>query len=74
MLVLTRKRDEMIQIGDNIVIKILKTGKGAIKIGIDAPGNVRVIRGELVEEEDKHDSVEAANSTHRGQALSTQCA
>ena len=32
MLVLTRKRDEVIQIGDNIVIKILKTGKGAIKI------------------------------------------
>lgn len=28
MLVLTRKRDEVIQIGDNIVIKILKTGKG----------------------------------------------
>ncbi len=49
MLVLTRKRDEVIQIGDNIVIKILKTGKGAIKIGIDAPGDIRVIRGELLE-------------------------
>ncbi len=74
MLVLTRKRDEVIQIGDNIVIKILKTGKGAIKIGIDAPGNVRVIRGELVEEEKTQESVESPNSNQREQALSTQCA
>ncbi len=47
MLVLTRKRNEMIRIGDDVVIKVIKTGKGAVKIGIDAPGNVRVLRAEL---------------------------
>ncbi|MDB4680148.1 MAG: carbon storage regulator [Planctomycetaceae bacterium] len=47
MLVLTRKRNEMIRIGDDVVIKVIKTGKGAIKIGIEAPSNVRVLRAEL---------------------------
>ena len=74
MLVLTRKRDEVIQIGDNIVIKILKTGKGAIKIGIDAPGDVRVIRGELLEEGKITESIDSATSTQPDQALNTQCA
>lgn len=49
MLVLTRKPAEMIQIGDDIVIKVIKTAKGAVKIGIEAPDDVRVIRGELLD-------------------------
>lgn len=74
MLVLTRKRDEVIQIGDNIVIKVLKTGKGAIKIGIDAPENIRVIRGELLEEENSPESIDSGASSQIDQALSAQCA
>jgi len=50
MLVLTRKAAETIQIGDNVVIKVIKTGNGAVKIGIDAPSAVRVIRGELLKQ------------------------
>ncbi len=49
MLVLTRKPAETIQIGDDIVIKVIKTGSGSVKIGIDAPDAVRVIRGELLQ-------------------------
>ncbi len=49
MLVLTRKAAETIQIGDSIVIKVIKTGRGTVKIGIDAPDAVRVVRGELLE-------------------------
>jgi carbon storage regulator len=49
MLVLTRKAAETIQIGDDVVIKVIKTGSGTVKIGIDAPNSVRVIRGELLE-------------------------
>lgn len=74
MLVLTRKRDEVIQIGDNIVIKILKTGKGAIKIGVDAPENIRVIRGELIEEQTQSDAIDCGASTQIDQSLSAQCA
>jgi len=48
MLVLTRKRSEMIQIGDDIRIKVIRTASGHVKLGIDAPGHVRVLRAELV--------------------------
>ncbi|MEP3479443.1 MAG: carbon storage regulator [Fuerstiella sp.] len=51
MLVLTRKAAETIQIGDNIVVKVIRTGKGTVKIGVEAPNDVRVIRGELTLEE-----------------------
>lgn len=49
MLVLTRKRSEMIQIGDNIFVKVIRTGKNCVKIGIEAPADVRVLRAELAE-------------------------
>ncbi|MEQ9411320.1 MAG: carbon storage regulator [Fuerstiella sp.] len=49
MLVLTRKPAETIRIGDDIVIKVIKTSRGTVKIGIDAPEDIRVIRGELLE-------------------------
>jgi len=51
MLVVTRKRSQMIHIGDDIVIKVLKTGKSTVKIGIDAPRHVRVLRSELLEKD-----------------------
>lgn len=50
MLVLTRKPAETIRIGDDIVIKVIKTGKGTVRIGIEAPASVRVMRGELADE------------------------
>ena len=37
MLVLTRKRAETIQIGENIFIKVIRTGRTSVKIGIEAP-------------------------------------
>jgi carbon storage regulator len=49
MLVLTRKRSESVKIGDNIVIKVIQTGRGMVKLGIEAPSNVRVLRAELCE-------------------------
>lgn len=51
MLVLTRKRSEMIRIGEDVVIKVIKTGNGAVKLGIEAPQHVRVLRAELCHED-----------------------
>ena len=51
MLVLTRKQGEVIHVGDGIAIKVIKTGKGTVKIGIDAPAHVKVLRGELAARE-----------------------
>ncbi|SHE36062.1 carbon storage regulator [Caloramator proteoclasticus] len=50
MLILTRKVGEKILIGENIEITILENNQGNIKIGIEAPKDVRVVRYELIEE------------------------
>ncbi len=50
MLVLSRKKSEMIQIGEDIVIKVIRTGKTSVKIGVEAPDHVRVLRAEICEE------------------------
>ena len=47
MLVLSRKRHEQIQIGDNITLTILKIKGNSVSVGIEAPRNVRVLRSEL---------------------------
>jgi carbon storage regulator len=47
MLILTRKRNESIRIGDNIVVRVMRTANGSVKIGIEAPDSVRILRGEL---------------------------
>jgi carbon storage regulator CsrA len=58
MLVLTRKSHEQIQIGDNITITILRVKGGAIRVGIDAPRNVSVLRKELEGKPAKHDKTQ----------------
>ncbi len=45
MLVLTRRKDESVLIGDDIKILILKTNRREIKIGIQAPSNLKISRG-----------------------------
>ena len=50
MLVLARKLDEAITIGDDIVVKIISVDKGVVKLGIDAPSSVAILRNELLED------------------------
>ena len=50
MLVLARKLDESIHIGDDIVIKVVSIENGMVKLGIDAPKDVSIMRDELIEE------------------------
>jgi carbon storage regulator CsrA len=47
MLVLTRKLQEQIRIGENVTITVLRVKGQAVRIGIEAPREVRVVRGEL---------------------------
>ncbi len=47
MLVLSRKVGEQIVIGDNITVVVNKVSGNRISLGIQAPRDVRIVRGEL---------------------------
>lgn len=49
MLVLSRKPNETIKIGDNIELRIIEVKGDTVRIGIEAPKSVEILRGELVE-------------------------
>ncbi|MDO7253632.1 carbon storage regulator [Helicobacter cappadocius] len=49
MLILSRKPDESIVIGDNIAIKIISIDRGSVKLGFEAPPNTLILRSELKE-------------------------
>lgn len=51
MLVLTRKLQEAIKIGDNITLTVIKVKGNTVRLGIEAPRNVRILRTELPPDE-----------------------
>ena len=48
MLVLSRKLNERILIGDSIVLTVVKIQGGSVRLGIEAPADVDVVRNELL--------------------------
>ena len=60
MLVLTRRAEEKIKIGDNIVISILGVEAGSVKIGIDAPREITILRMEVFDQIQKENIESAA--------------
>ena len=57
MLVLTRRKNQSIVIGDDIVVTVLEVKGDQIRLGITAPRDVQVYRSELLE------AIEAANTS-----------
>lgn len=49
MLILTRKLNEEIKIDSDITIKVISISENSVKIGIDAPKGIQIIRAELYE-------------------------
>jgi carbon storage regulator CsrA len=47
MLVLSRKPGEKLVINNNITITVLEVAGNRVKLGVEAPDNIRVLRGEL---------------------------
>lgn len=67
MLVLTRKTDEQILIGNDIKITLIRVRGNSVRIGIDAPRDVRIVRGELEVFDSKSDAVEEIQLSDREQ-------
>jgi len=63
MLVVSRKMGEELKIGENIVIKIVDIDKNQVKVGIDAPRNITILRMELVREITKQNKLSIQNTT-----------
>lgn len=50
MLVLTRKPGESISIGHDITLTVIRTMSGAVRLGIEAPSHLNIVRSELLNE------------------------
>ncbi len=50
MLVLSRKQNERIRVGDSVVVTVVRVSGDKVRIGIQAPPHVRVLRDELDDE------------------------
>jgi carbon storage regulator len=61
MLVLSRKRDERIVIGDNIVITVVDVRGDKVRLGIEAPPEVPVHRQEILDALKRAEAAQKAN-------------
>ncbi len=51
MLILSRKVGEQILVGKDVILTVVKTSTGTVRMGVTAPPEVTIARGELVERE-----------------------
>jgi carbon storage regulator len=66
MLVLSRKIGVKLVIGDNITVVVSRVAGNRVTLGIEAPSDVRIVRGELRGEENAASaSIRGAGGFHR---------
>jgi carbon storage regulator len=61
MLVLSRKTNEVITIGDAIVIRVLETQRNRVKLGIEAPADYPIHRDSVEGAAGKSDTITTAS-------------
>jgi carbon storage regulator len=61
MLVLTRKVGESLVIAGNTVVRVLEVRGNKIRIGIEAPENVSIVRTELIDTRQERDPIASVN-------------
>ncbi|MDR0927123.1 MAG: carbon storage regulator CsrA [Ignavibacteria bacterium] len=74
MLLLSRKKGEVIQIGKNVSIEIIDFGRGVVQVGVTAPKNIPVHRKEVFDaivEQNKQASATTATISDIKKALSS---
>lgn len=62
MLVLSRKVGERILIGDSIEVTVVRVAGGAIRLGVSAPPEIKVIRAELEKKDKANGDIRAAQN------------
>lgn len=72
MLVLSRKTGETILIGEDIEVTVVRVSSGAVRIGISAPQEYRVLRQEIREADAAALSEESRGSAERRQSRSAR--
>jgi carbon storage regulator len=65
MLVLSRKTGERIRIGDNVVVTIVRIGPNNVRLGIEAPRDLNIVREELC----SHESLTEPRKAAEGAAV-----
>ena len=60
MLILSRKAGERIKLGDSIILTVVGVSGDKVRVGIQAPANVLVLRDELKPYEEEPTTIEAA--------------
>jgi len=66
VLVVTRKLNEAIVIGDGIEIIVLRNGRDGVRLGIKAPSHVPVHRREI------YDTIKAANASAAARSVQSE--
>ena len=64
MLILSRKSGQKLVINDNIIVTILETGNGNVKIGIEGPPEAKIYREEI------YQAVKSANIESKASSVS----
>ena len=66
MLMLARKKGQAVQIGDDIVVKVVESGRGQVKLLFSAPRHVPIMRQELVNKESRNEPDAVTKLGHLG--------
>lgn len=67
MLILTRKKGESIIIDGNIEVTVVECEDGRVKLGIDAPRNIEILRNELFVEVEKENKSAVSKNKDLGE-------
>ena len=65
MLVLSRKVGERILVGDNVTITVVRLTNGGVRLGIEAPTEMSVVREEVVQKQPVASTLDESKSSGR---------